>query len=231
MAEVSIALESRTGTGKSYNRKLRANGRAPGVVYGAGREAVPISFDPKVLQSKIKESHAGINTLFDLTGDASVANRVVMVKELQREPVRGAVLHADFFEIDMAERLHISVPIHLSGSAPGLLEGGVIEHSLRELELLCLPGSIPDEVIADVSGLGLGQSLHVVDIELPPGVELISDGELSVVSVLMPKAVEEEVVAPEEGEEGAESAEGEAGSEGSEADAEAKGAGDKDSSG
>jgi large subunit ribosomal protein L25 len=232
VAEISIALESRTGTGKSYNRKLRANGRAPGVVYGAGREAVAISFDPKVLQSKIKESHAGINTLFDLTGDASVANRVVMVKELQREPVRGAVLHADFFEIDMTERLHISVPVHLSGSAPGLLEGGVIEHALRELELMCLPDAIPDEVVADVSGLGLGQSLHVADIELPPGVELISDGELSVVSVLMPKAVEEEVAVPEEGEEGeegAESADGEAGSEGSES--EAKGAGDKDSSG
>lgn len=236
MAEISIALESRTGTGKSYNRKLRANGRAPGVVYGAGREAVAISFDPKVLQSKIKESHAGINTLFDLTGDASVANRVVMVKELQREPVRGAVLHADFFEIDMTERLHISVPVHLSGSAPGLLEGGVIEHALRELELMCLPDAIPDEVVADVSGLGLGQSLHVADIELPPGVELISDGELSVVSVLMPKAVEEEVAVPEEGEEGeegAESADGEAGSEGSESESEAKakGAGDKDSSG
>jgi large subunit ribosomal protein L25 len=236
VAEISIALESRTGTGKSYNRKLRANGRAPGVVYGAGREAVAISFDPKVLQSKIKESHAGINTLFDLTGDASVANRVVMVKELQREPVRGAVLHADFFEIDMTERLHISVPVHLSGSAPGLLEGGVIEHALRELELMCLPDAIPDEVVADVSGLGLGQSLHVADIELPPGVELISDGELSVVSVLMPKAVEEEVAVPEEGEEGeegAESADGEAGSEGSESESEAKakGAGDKDSSG
>jgi large subunit ribosomal protein L25 len=156
-----------------------------------------------------------------------------MVKELQREPVRGAVLHADFFEIDMTERLHISVPIHLSGSAPGLLEGGVIEHTLRELELMCLPDAIPDEIIADVSGLALGESLHVADIELPPGVELISDGELSVVSVLMPKAVEEEVAVPEEGEEGAEPADGEAGSEGSESESESesKGAGDKDSSG
>ena len=228
MAEASIALESRTETGKSYNRKLRARGRAPGVVYGGGQEPVAVSFDPNVLEASIKESHAGINTLFGLTGDASVADRVVMVKDLQREPIRGAVLHADFFQIDMTERLHVSVPLHLSGSAPGLLEGGVIEHSLRELELLCLPDSIPDEVVADVSSLELGQSLHVSDIVLPAGVELASDPELSVVSVLMPKVVEEAVAEPVEGEEAEEAAE--AASGGAEA-SEGEGAEGKDSGG
>lgn len=201
MADVSIALESRSGTGKSYNRKLRAKGRVPGVVYGSGKEPVSVSFDPKVLEAKLSQSHAGINTLFDLEGDASVANRVAMVKDLQREPVRGAVLHADFYEIDLTERLHVSVPVHLSGSAPGLIEGGVIEHALRELELACLPNAIPDEVIADVSELELGQSLHVADIQLPEGVELVSNPELSVVSVLLPKAITEDVVEPAEGEE------------------------------
>jgi len=160
-----------------------------------------VSFDPKVLEAKLSQSHAGINTLFDLEGDASVANRVAMVKDLQREPVRGAVLHADFYEIDLTERLHVSVPVHLSGSAPGLIEGGVIEHALRELELACLPNAIPDEVIADVSELELGQSLHVADIQLPEGVELVSNPELSVVSVLLPKAITEDVVEPAEGEE------------------------------
>ena len=201
MADVSIALESRSGTGKSYNRKLRAKGRVPGVVYGSGKEPVSVSFDPKVLEAKLSQSHAGINTLFDLEGDASVANRVAIVKDLQREPVRGAVLHADFYEIDLTERLHVSVPVHLSGSAPGLIEGGVIEHALRELELACLPNAIPDEVIADVSELELGQSLHVADIQLPEGVELVSNPELSVVSVLLPKAITEDVVEPAEGEE------------------------------
>jgi len=226
VAEVSIAVESRSGTGKSYNRKLRAQGKVPGVVYGSGKEPVSVSFDPKVLEGKLSESHAGINTLFDLEGDSSVANRVVMVKELQREPVRGAVLHADFYEIDLTERLHVSVPVHLSGTAPGLIEGGVIEHALRELELACLPNAIPDEVIADVSGLELGQSLHVADIQLPGGVELVSNSELSVVSVLLPKIIEEEVVEPEEGEEGV-AGEGEADSEGTaEGDSEAEDKGD-----
>ena len=208
MAEVSISLERREGKGKSFNRKLRQEGRAPGVVYGGGKEPVAVSFDPKILVGKIKESHAGINTLFDLEGDSAVANRTVMVKALQREPIRGAVLHADFFEIDLTERIHVSVPIHLSGSAPGILEGGVIEHALRELELACLPNAIPDEVIGDVSALELGQSLHVADLPLPEGTELVSDPELSVVSVVLPKVVEEEVAEPEEGEEGVEGEEG-----------------------
>ena len=230
MAEVSIALECREDKGKSHNRKLRQRGRAPGVVYGGGKEPVAVSFDPKVLVGKIKASHAGINTLFDLEGDPAVANRTVMVKDLQREPIRGAVLHADFFEIDMTERIHVSVPIHLSGTAPGILEGGVIEHALREVELACLPDAIPDEVISDVSELELGQSLHVADLPIPEGTELVSDPELSVVSVVLPKIVEEEVAVPEEGEELAEGEEGAPSEDGADdsGDSPASGAGDSD---
>jgi len=228
VAEVSIALERREGTGKSFNRKLREQGRVPGVVYGSGKEPVAVTFDPRVLESKLKDSHAGINTLFDLQGDASLQDRTVMVKELQREPLKGNVIHADFFEIDMLERIHVSVPVHLSGSAPGVLEGGVIEHALRDVELACLPNAIPDELTADVSELELGHSLHVSDIALPEGVELVSDPELSVVSVLLPKVVEEAVAEPEEGEEGAELAEGEEAAEG---DAPAADAGDSGDSG
>jgi large subunit ribosomal protein L25 len=227
VAEVSIALERREETGKSFNRKLRQQGKAPGVVYGSGKEPVAVIFDPKVLDSKLRSGHAGINTLFDLEGDSSLQNRTVMVKELQREPLNGSVIHADFFEIDMLERIHVFVRVHLSGNAPGLLEGGVIEHALRDVELACLPNAIPDELIVDVSELELGQSLHVVDIALPEGVELVSDAELSVVSLLLPKVVEEEVVEPEEGEEGAEP--GEEGEEGEEGDSpDAGDAGDSD---
>ena len=217
MAEESIALEIRSGLGKSHNRKLREAGMAPGVVYGGGKEPVSVAFDPLLLEKKIKASHSGINTLFDLEGDASVANRTVMVKEIQREPVRRTVLHADFLEIDLALRVQVSVPIHLLGDAPGLVEGGVVEHALRELELSCLPGGIPDDVTLDISGLELGDSLHVSDITLPGGVELISDSALSVVSMLVPRAVQAEEAAPVEGEEAAEGEAAEEAAEGSEA--------------
>ncbi len=204
MAEISITVETREGKGKSFNRKLRGRGLAPGVVYGGGKDPVAISFDPKLLEAKIKASHAGINTLFDLEGDPSVGQRTFMVKDLQREPVMGHVIHADFLEIDLTERVHVSVPLHLAGAAPGVLEGGVIEHTMRELELSCLPNAIPDEIMIDISGLDVGSSVHVRDLILPGGVELEADGDLSVVSVVLPRIVEETVAEPVEGEEGEE---------------------------
>jgi len=197
MGDVSIAVELRDGKGKGFNRKLRVAGRVPAVVYGRGSEPVSLSIDPIVLEREIKASHAGINTLFDLEGGGPVAGRTVMVKELQREPVRGGIIHADFFEFDQAKLIQVTVPIHLIGDAPGTIMGGVTEHTLRELELACLPGAIPDELIADISGLELGMSLHVSDLSLPVGVELLSDSELSVVTLATPRAAEEEEVAAE----------------------------------
>ena len=110
MGEVSIDVVARAEVGKSANRKLRASGRVPGVVYSRNSDPVSVSLDPVQLERKIQSSHAGINTLFDLEGEDSVAGRTVMVKELQRDPVRGSVLHADFHEIDMAQRLQSPVP-------------------------------------------------------------------------------------------------------------------------
>ena len=203
MGEVSIAVELRAEVGKSANRKLRALGKVPAVVYSSKSEPVSLSIDPVILERKIAASHAGINTLFDLEGEGEGAGRTVMVKELQRDPVRGTVLHADFHEIDMTQRLQISVPIHLDGEAPGVSMGGVIEHTLREMELSCMPGSIPDEVKADITSLDVGDSLHVSDLVLPSGVESLTDETLSVVSVVLPRAA----VEPTEGD--AEEAEGE----------------------
>ncbi|MEE3327087.1 MAG: 50S ribosomal protein L25 [Myxococcota bacterium] len=217
MGVVSIDVELRAELGKSANRKLRALGRVPAVVYSSGSDPVSLSVDPVILERKIAASHAGINTLFDLEGESQVAGRTVMVKELQRDPVRGTVLHADFHEIDMTQRLHLSVPIHLDGEAPGVSMGGVIEHTLREVELACMPGSIPDEVIANISALDLGDSLHVSDLSFPESVEVLTDESLSVVSVILPRAVaeptEEEEGAEEGAEEGSEDAAGDSSSE------------------
>lgn len=204
MGEISISVALREGRGKGPNRRLRASGRVPGVVYGQGKEAVAISLDPVQLERSIKGSHAGMNTLFDLDGDKSVEGRTVIVKELQREPVRGVITHADFLELDLKERLNVSVPVHLEGTPQGVVMGGIVEHTLREVELLCLPNAIPDEIVINVEALDVGDGLHVSDLVLPEGVELVTDSELSVVAVALPKAVEEEVVAEtEETEDGA----------------------------
>lgn len=196
MGEVSIDVELREGRGKETNRRLRAAGRIPGVVYGHGIDPVALALDPVQLDRKIRASHAGMNTLIDLVGVGDLKGRTVLLKELQRDPIRGFPTHVDFYAIDVNETIEVEVPIHLKGVSPGVANGGgVVEHGLRELELKCLPNAIPDEIFADISTLGIGDSLHVSDLVLPEGVELLTDPTLSVVSVMLPKSVEETIEA------------------------------------
>ena len=225
MADFAIDVEVRSDTGKGVARKLRAAGRIPGVYYGRGVASVPISLDPRALEHILATSAAGMNTLIDIAakGVGEVDGKTVLVKELQRDPVWGEPLHADLYAIDLARAIQVSVPIHLIGTAKGVQMGGIVDHALRELEIECLANAIPEEFPIDVGDLDVGESLHVRDIALPEGVTLISDAELSVVSVVAPVAEEEPK--PEE-----ELAEGEeaAPAEGDEAPAEDAGKADTD---
>ena len=231
MGDASLAVEIRTAGGKGVARKLRAAGRIPGVLYGTETPTTALTLDPDALEKVIRTSHAGVNTLIDLTGANEVAGKTVLVKELQREPVRGALLHADLFEVDPNETISVSVPIHLTGTAHGVTMGGLIDHALRVLELDCLPSAIPDEIVVDVAHLDIGDSIHVSELPLPEGVELITGSEQSVVSVVAPRVEEEPTVEEElegvEGEAGA--AEGEEPAEGGDAQASDDGGESKDS--
>ncbi len=219
----TLVVELREGAGKSRARKLRAAGRIPGVFYGRGRQTVAVSLDPLGLERAIATSEAGVNTLFDLevSGNGDFRGRVVMLKELQREPVYGKLLHADLYEVDLSQTVQVSVPLHVVGVAPGVSMGGILDQSLRELEIECLPRAIPDEIRVDVATLDIGDSIHVRDLVLPEGVELRIDPELAVVSVVVPAKEEEpepeEVAEVAEGEEAAPAAEGEAPAEKTEA--------------
>jgi large subunit ribosomal protein L25 len=210
VAENELNIELRDGKGKGAARKLRAAGRIPGIFYGAGDGAQAVALDPRVLDRLIRASAAGINTLFDLRGGGALDGKRVLVKEIQRDPVTGTPLHADLYAVDLDRTIQVSVPYRLMGTAQGVKMGGIVDHSLREVELSCLPRWIPEEIQVDISGLDVGDSLHVRDIPLPENVTLISDPDLSVVSIVAPAAVEEEVVpeeeevAPEEPVEGAE---------------------------
>ncbi len=219
MADYQLEIQAREGRGKGAARKLRAAGRIPGICYGRDTDAVPIALDPRALERLLASSDAGMNTLIDLRG-ASLEGKTVLVKELQRDPVSGRPLHADLYAVDLLRTIQVAVPVHLLGKAAGVDLGGILDHSLREVELECLPTAIPKELTVDVSALQVGDSIHVRDIALPEGVELLSDPDLSVVSVVAPAVVEE--AAPVEGEELAEGAEaapaeGEAAAEGKEA--------------
>ena len=210
MSEYQIALEERTGTKKGVTRKLRAAGRIPAVCYGSGVEATSVQLDPHALDTLLRKSPAGLNTLIDLQG-AGLDGKVVLVRELQRDPVRGEILHADLLAIDASQAIEVEVPVRIIGTPTGVaLNGGILDHPLREIQVSCLPAAIPEDLPVDVAALDLGDSIHVRDLVLPQGVELVSDPDLTVVSVVAPTKVEEEVPVEAEAIEGEGEGEGEA---------------------
>jgi large subunit ribosomal protein L25 len=212
LGQNDLVAEVREGKGKGVARKLRAAGRIPAVLYGRGKESRSLTLDPHALERLLRASDAGMNTLIDLrVAGPEAKGQVVLVKELQRDPVRGVPLHADLYQVDLETSIDVSVPIHLVGQPRGVeLHDGILDHSLRELEIACLPRAIPESFEVDVSELEIGDTLHVRDLALPEGVELRSDADLSVASVVAARVVEEETpvegevegVAPAEGAEG-----------------------------
>jgi len=214
VGEFALGVELRKEHGKGVARKLRAAGRIPAVCYRRNAEPVPVSLDPKELDLLLRNASSGINTLIDLkvTGGGDFDGRQVLVKELQRDPISGAYLHADLYAVDLQQKIHVSVPINLTGTAIGVsLGGGVLDYATRELDVECLPNAIPEEFTIDVSEIEIGQSLHVRDIVVPEDVEVLNDPDVTVMSVVAPVAIEEEAPAEEEeegeGEEGAVDAE------------------------
>lgn len=223
MAENRLVAENRSAYGKGAARKLRAAGRIPGVIYGKG-DHTAVAVDSRSLQKLLETSEAGLNTLIDLD-IRDGATRTVLVKDLQRDPVRGFPLHADFYAVDLKKAVQVTVPIHFVGKAAGEELGGVVDHTLHEVECECLPRTIPDSIEVDVTNLGVGDSLHLSDLAPPEGVAFLSDPETTVATVVMPTAEpEEEEAAPEEGE-------GEAIPEGEAPAAEAEASGEEGASG
>jgi large subunit ribosomal protein L25 len=213
MPDFVVAAESRTETGKSSNRRLRSRGLIPGVVYGAGKEAVPVAVSPMEI-TEILHSASGENTLFDL--EVGGERRKVILKEFQREPLKGQLLHADFFEVALDKPIQVQVQVELLGTPTGVKnQGGILDFITRELEVECLPADIPDRIPLDVSGLELGRHLRVSDIQAPSErVTILTDSDVVIVHVVTPRA---EVAAAEE------AAEEEAAEAGAEPEVAAKG--------
>jgi large subunit ribosomal protein L25 len=175
-------------------------------MYGHGIDAVSLTVDRQKLEAA---SRTGINAIFDLEGSASVAGKPVLIRELQRDPVSSQILHCDFFAVRLQEKVEVSIPVHIEGEPVGVkLQGGILESQLREIEVSCLPLSIPERIDVDVSELEIGDSIHVADLSFPEGVEVLGEAEQVVVHVVAPRVEEEKAV--EEGEEAAAPAAGEA---------------------
>jgi large subunit ribosomal protein L25 len=188
----TISARSRESRGKGAARQTRREGRIPGVLYGHGEDSLSLSVDANELQ-KLVHSISIENTIVDLDLGSGEPYKV-LIRELQRHPFRDEFVHIDFFHVAMDEKIQVEVPIVLIGTPTGVKnKGGVLDHQLRELEVFCLPGSIPEKIELDVSSL---DSIHVSDIELPD-VEILTELDRAVVAVLAPTVMEVEEVAEE----------------------------------
>jgi len=196
MPEFVVPAESRSETGKNVNRRLRRRGMIPGVLYGTGKAAVPVAVSPREIGAILK-SASGENTLFDL--DLGGTRRKVILKEFQREPLRGQLLHADFYEVALDKALQVKVPIELEGTPVGVkLEGGIVDFVTRELEVECLPADIPEKIKVDISHLELGKHLRVSDLTLGEKVTVLVGPDVVVAHVVLPRAEVAAEAAPTE---------------------------------
>jgi len=180
--------------GKNVARRLRRSGRVPAVLYGAKKDSVAVSLDPKQV-ARILHSESGHNTIFDL--QVGPERTKAMIVDWQLEPVKGGLLHVDLKRIAMDERIKVKVPIHLKGEAAGVkTQGGVMEQLLREVELECLPTDIPGHIEVDVTELVFGKVVRVSDLPHTSQIKYITDANYPVAHVISIK--EEEVAAPAE---------------------------------
>ena len=191
--QVQAQVREATSRGKNEARRLRASGRVPAVVYGAKKDSIAVSVDPKQI-SKILRSESGHNTIFDL--DIGVEQTKAMIVDWHYEPLKGKLLHIDLKRIAMDEKIRVKVPIHLTGEALGVKQqGGILDQVLREVEVECLPADIPSSLSADVTQLAFGQVLRVSDLPHGGTLKFITDANQAVVHVT---SVKEEVVATPE---------------------------------
>lgn len=212
MAEVGLQAEVREGRGKGVARKLRAAGKVPATMYGRGTDPITLAVEARALGHSLA-TDAGVNVLIDLQVDGE--SHLTMAREIARNPIRGTILHVDFLKISRDEKIHVEVPVHFEGEAPGTKEGGVLEHHLWELSVECLPGAVPDNISVDISSLGVGESLRIDQVSPPEGVTILNDAEAVIVSCVVPQLkveaeLEEGAVEGVEGEAPAAAAEGEA---------------------
>ena len=221
MAKSILKAKKRETLGKTSTKALRREGNIPAVIYGKGKEAVPLEVDPKEVR-KAFDTDAGRNTLIDIEieGGDKKEKKLSILRDIQMDTLTNTALHLDFIELDLKEEIEVKVPLVFTGRAQGVKEGGILEEMIREIGIICLPGDIPDNIEHDVTELQLDEGVQIKDLVLPEGVEATGNPDDTVAAVHVPRAMVietptaadgEEVEGEEvEGEEGVEAAEGEA---------------------
>jgi large subunit ribosomal protein L25 len=197
MEKVILKVETREGSGKRSAKDLRNKKMIPAVVYKGGKDALKLQLVAADL-AKILHTKAGENVIVTLNitgGDSKAKDKTVVIKEIQREPIKSQILHIDFNEILLTETLKVNVPLAAHGEPEGKKDGGTLEHIMWELQVECLPVDIPEKIEIDVSKLKIGDAIYVKNITVPEGVKVLTDPELIAMIVKPPKveAPKEEV--------------------------------------
>ncbi len=187
MEQINLSAQPRPATGKAAAGRLRREDLVPAILYGqAIKGAISLTLNNKELE-KVLHTAAGGNVLVNLAvqGDKS---RTVMFKEVSRHPLKGSLQHVDMVEIQMDHKITVDVPVHLVGKAEGVAFGGIVQQEHRTVKIECLPTQIPASIDVDITKLGIGQSLHVSDMKLAEGVEIVDEATTTIVSVVAPTA-------------------------------------------
>jgi len=183
MQQKQMNIELRTKTGTGVSRRLRVADMVPGVVYGKGLDPMPVSIKYRDLQDAISGA-GGQNNLITLIGGGSLDQNIAIVADIQRDAIKRTIKHVDLHRINPKEKLRVTVPVVLTGTAIGVKEGGLLDLAHHELHIECLPGNIPDSITIDVSDLKIAHSIHVSEISLPEGIVILDQPKIPVVSVL-----------------------------------------------
>ena len=193
--QVKLSAQRREGLGRSAVKKLKAAGSVPAIIYGSKDKPEPLQVSRREFAALLSHA-AGENILVELE-IAGEANRLAMVQEVQHAPIGGDVLHVDFHAVSMDEMIEADVPLEPTGTANGVKNfGGLLEQSLRNLSIECLPRDLPDVIHVDVSALNIGDAIHVRDIPLPAGVTTRIPEDLTAFSVMAPTVAEEPAAGP-----------------------------------
>jgi large subunit ribosomal protein L25 len=198
-ANVKLSAALRQENGKSAARKLRAGGRIPAVIYGRGERTRSLTLDAHELDRLLASVHYE-NTVIRLAVEGDKREVRALLRDVQRHPSRQHLLHVDLLQIHKGEKVQVSLPVRLVGTATGVRAGGLLQHTTTDIEIRCVADNIPEQIDVDVSQLEIGDSVHVRDLTVPAGVEVLEDGDRTICSVAPPTvaaAEEEEEAVPE----------------------------------
>jgi large subunit ribosomal protein L25 len=191
--QAKLTVQTRAEVGRNAIKKVRKQGLIPGVIYGVGHEPINLEVNGRQLSTVLAHSSSeNILLELEIIDGENKRNSLAMIQEVQHHPLQRRILHVDFHAVSATEKITAEVPIETVGEPVGVKTGGgLLEHILRDLEVECLPGDLPERIQVDVASLDINQSIHVKDLQLPAGVEAITDGDLTVVAVSAARVEEE----------------------------------------